>query len=80
MQSLVSLQTQHQKQKSTMKNSLDTQNSQNTLLEKELVDLLVQVKRETLIKELNNLKAVKKSDAIINQSMKDQAAKVQKEI
>jgi len=40
----------------------------------------VQVRREQLIKELNTQKSVKKSDAIINQTMKDQTAAVQKEV
>ena len=42
--------------------------------------MTVQIRREQLIKELNTMKTVKKSDAIINQAMKDQATAVSKEI
>lgn len=80
MQSLVSLKKQLAQQKTTIETSLTQQNNENTRLEKELVELQVQAKRETLIKELNTLKSVKKSDAIINQSIKDQGTKLQQEI
>jgi len=36
-----------------------------------VVAIEVQIKREQLIKELNTMKTVKKSEAIINQAMKD---------
>lgn len=42
-----------------------TQNDKNTAKEKELVDKMVELKRENLIKELNTMKSVKKSEANI---------------
>ena len=42
-----------------------TQNDKNTTKEKELVDKMVELKRENLIKELNTMKSVKKSEANI---------------
>ena len=80
MQSLVGLKDQIAKTEANIENSIKSQNEKNTLLEKEVVAIQVQIKREQLIKELNTMKQVKKSDAIINQAMKDQATAVQKEI
>lgn len=80
MQSLVSLKTQLQDSKSQAEQSLKQQEAENTKLEKELVEAKVQTRREQLVKELNTMRSVKKSDAIINQAMKDQEAAVQKEV
>ena len=74
------LKRQHEQQSQTGEKSLTKQNNLNTELEKSLVDLRVQVKQETLIKELNTMKSVKKSDNQINQSIKDQTTAVQNEI
>ena len=80
MQSLVSLQKQLAQQRKTIETAEASQNAENTKLEKSLVDLQVQVKRETLIKELNTSKSAKKSDAIINTQIKAQEDAVKKEI
>ena len=48
------------------------QNEKNTAKEKELVDKMVELKRENLIKELNTMKSVKKSEANIQAAMKTQ--------
>ncbi len=80
MTSLVGLNAQMAQSKATIETSIKSQNEKNTLLEKELVAMKVQIRREQLIKELNTMKTVKKSDAIINQAMKDQSTAVAKEI
>ena len=80
MTTLVQLKTQFASQKAGFENSIKKTNDENSQLEKDVVAIEVQIKREQLIKELNTMKTVKKSEAIINQAMKDQATAVQKEI
>ena len=65
MERLVKTKTMLEEEQKKFDTTKRTQNDKNTQKEKQLVDLMVELKRETLIKELNTMKSVKKSEANI---------------
>lgn len=65
MKSLVEQKKQLEETKLHLKEKIDKQNAENDKLEKQVVELQVQIKTEELINELNTMKAANKTDVFI---------------